>query len=71
MLGPLARLLLRWGAEPAIADNPDHRLDRVEVQLGGRTVVLAAYRELRIWFHRLDRRRVSLDLVVDVTDLPD
>ena len=69
-LGRLSKLHLRL-AEIGIADNPDHMNGRASVVLGGRPVTLEYNGDLRIWFHRLDADTVSLDLVVDVRDLPD
>ncbi len=65
-----ARLRLQ-AAELGIADNPDHRENRIDTVLGGRSVVLEVNGALAIYFHRLDAWTVSMDLVVDLEDPPD
>ncbi len=65
-----ARLRLRV-AELGIADNPLHRDGRIDVQLGGRWVVLESNGTLLIYFHLTPDDTVSLNLVVDLDDLPD
>lgn len=41
------------------------------VHLGHRTLLLWQYRRIAIWFHWLDTDTVSLDLAVDLNDLPE
>ena len=65
-----ARLRLQ-AAELGIADNPDHRENRIDTIMRGRSVVLEVNGPLAIYFHRLDVGAVSMDLVVDLEDPPD
>jgi hypothetical protein len=65
-----ARLRLQ-AAELGIVDDPDHRENRIDTVLGGRSVVVEGNGSLVIYFHRLDAGVVSMDLVVDLEDPPD
>lgn len=65
-----ARLALRF-VETGIAADPDHLRGRRRFALpDGTEAVVESNGDLMVFFHRIDRDAVSLDLVVDIRDLP-